>query len=33
MVLTARKITARTHEGKRATFWGNTVNNVENRLF
>jgi len=26
---TARKTTTRTHEGKRVTFWGKTVNNVE----
>ena len=32
MVLTARKTTTRTHEKKRVTFWGYTVNNVENKL-
>jgi len=32
MALTARKTTTRTHaRGKRAPFWGNTVNNAENQ--
>ena len=30
MVLTARKITTRTHEAKGSHFLGNTVNNLEN---